>query len=136
MSRKQVVRVCGDTTTCGTSAEIRTEYEYWGSTLLPSVVRRIDAARGETLETHYTYDGAGRVLIEDGPFVGTDDAKYFHYDIYGRKTWEIGPLGANGFRNARKFLTYRDADDKLQSTQDGTVVDPSIRRSRCTPKPT
>ncbi|HEY7641678.1 MAG TPA: RHS repeat-associated core domain-containing protein [Steroidobacteraceae bacterium] len=124
VSRKSVVRVCGDTTTCGTSAEIRTEYEYFGSTLLPSVVRRIDAARGETLETHYTYDGAGRVLSEDGPLVGTDDAKYFRYDAYGRKTWEIGPLGANGFRNARKF-TYRDADDKLSSTQDGTVTDPS-----------
>lgn len=125
VSRKQVVRVCGDTTTCGTSAEIRTEYEYWGSTLLPSVVRRIDAARGETLETHYTYDGAGRLLVEDGPFVGTDDAKYLHYDIYGRKTWEIGPLGANGFRNARKFITYRDADDKLLTRQNGTVVDPT-----------
>jgi RHS repeat-associated protein len=124
VSRKQVVRVCGDTTTCGTSAEIRTEYQYWGATLLPSVVRRIDAARGETLETHYTYDGAGRVLSEDGPFAGTDDAKYFRYDTYGRKTWEIGPLGANGVRNARKF-TYRDADDKLTTTQEGTVVDPT-----------
>jgi RHS repeat-associated protein len=124
ISRKQVVRVCGDTTTCGTSAEIRTEYEYWGNTLLPSVVRRIDAARGETLETHYTYDGAGRLLSEDGPFAGTDDAKYFRYDTYGRKTWEIGPLGANGYRNARKF-TYRDADDKLLSTQVGTVTDPN-----------
>lgn len=124
VSRKQVVRVCGDTTTCGTSAEIRTEYEYFGTTLLPSVVRRIDAARGETLETHYTYDGAGRLLSEDGPFVGTDDAKYFRYDVYGRKTWEIGPLGANGFRNARKF-TYRDADDNVLTTQDGTVIDPA-----------
>jgi RHS repeat-associated protein len=125
ISRKQVVRVCGATTTCGTSAEIRTEYEYWGNTLLPNVVRRIDAAHGETLETHYTYDGAGRMLSEDGPFTGTDDAKYLRYDIYGRKTWEIGPLGANGFRNARKFTTYRDADDQLLTTQDGTVVDPN-----------
>jgi RHS repeat-associated protein len=124
VSRKNVVRVCGATTTCGTTSEIRTEYEYWGSTLLPSVVRRIDAAHGETLETHYTYDAAGRVRIEDGPFAGTDDAKYFRYDIYGRKIWEIGPLGANGLRNARKF-TYRDADDKLTTTQDGTVVDPN-----------
>jgi RHS repeat-associated protein len=123
ISRKQVVRVCGDTTTCGTPNEIRTEYEYWGNTLLPSVVRRIDAAHGETLETHYAYDGAGRLLSEDGPFAGTDDAKYFRYDVYGRKSWEIGPLGANGYRNARKFA-YRDADDKLTTTQDGTVVDP------------
>jgi RHS repeat-associated protein len=123
VSRKSVVRVCGDTTTCGTNDEIRTEYEYWGNTLLPSVVRRIDAAHGETLETHYAYDGAGRLLSEDGPFAGTADAKYFRYDVYGRKTWEIGPLGANGYRNARKFI-YRDADDKLTITQEGTVVDP------------
>jgi RHS repeat-associated protein len=123
ISRKQVVRVCGATTTCGTSNEIRTEYEYWGNTLLPTVVRRIDAAHGETLETHYAYDAAGRVLSEDGSFAGTDDAKYFRYDAYGRKTWEIGPLGTNGYRNARKFM-YRDADDKLTTTQEGAVVDP------------
>ena len=57
--------------------------------------------------------------------LGTDDAKYFRYDIYGRKTWEIGPLGANGFRNARKF-TYRDADDKLT---DARKTAPSSIRS-------
>jgi RHS repeat-associated protein len=124
VSRRSVVRVCGDTTTCGTSNEIRTEYEYFGNTLLPTVVRRIDNAHAETLETHYTYDGAGRMLSEDGPLLGTDDAKYFRYDVYGRKTWEIGPLGANGQRNARYF-TYRDADDKLLKTDEGTVTDPS-----------
>ncbi len=123
VSRKRVVRVCGDTTTCNTTAEIRTEYEYWGNTLLPTVVRRIDAARGEVLETRYTYDGAGRVLSEDGPLPGTNDATYFRYDVYGRKTWQIGPLGANGFRNARVFA-YRDADDKLLSTDEGAVTDP------------
>jgi RHS repeat-associated protein len=124
VSRRTVVRVCGDTTTCGTSKEIRTEYEYFGNTLLPTVVRRIDNEHAETLETHYTYDSAGRVLSEDGPFVGTDDAKYFRYDVYGRKTWEIGPLGANGYRNARHFI-YRDADDRLVTTEEGTVTDPS-----------
>ncbi len=122
VSRRRVVRVCGGAT-CNTPAEIRTEYEYWGNTLLPSVVRRIDGVRAETLETRYTYDGAGRLLSEDGPLLGTDDAKYFRYDIYGRKTWEIGPLGANGLRNARR-LTYRSADDKLLSTEEGTVTDP------------
>jgi hypothetical protein len=64
------------------------------------------------------------MLSEDGPLLGTDDAKYFRYDVHGRKTWEIGPLGANGLRNARKF-TYRDADDKVLNTEDGTVADPS-----------
>jgi len=124
VSRRRVVRVCGHTTTCGTANEIRTEYEYWGNTLLPSLERRIDAARGETLETRYTYDAAGRLLIEDGPLPGTEDAKYFHYDTHGRKTWEIGPRGSNGFRNARRF-EYRDSDDKLLSTREGTVTDPN-----------
>ncbi|HEY6644126.1 RHS repeat-associated core domain-containing protein [Povalibacter sp.] len=124
ISRPEVVRVCGVGTNCGTLEEIRTEYEYWGNTLLPSVVRRIDAARGKTLETHYAYDGAGRVLSEDGPLAGTNDARYFRYDVNGRKAWEIGPLGDNGFRNARKF-TYRSADDKLRITEAGTVTDPN-----------
>ncbi|MGH8167046.1 MAG: hypothetical protein ACREQ1_07390, partial [Woeseiaceae bacterium] len=53
VSRREVVRVCGDTTTCGTPEEIRTEYDYWGDTLLPSVERRIDGTTGETLQTHY-----------------------------------------------------------------------------------
>jgi YD repeat-containing protein len=55
VSRKTVVRLCGDVSTCGTPSEIRTEYQYWGDTLLPSVERRIDAVRGETLETRFTY---------------------------------------------------------------------------------
>jgi len=124
VSRRRVVRVCGATTTCGTTAEIRTEYEYFGNTLLPSVERHIDAARAETLETHYTYDAAGRVLSEDGPLSGTADAQYFRYDVYGRRSWEIGPLGANGLRNARHFI-YRDADNKLSQTETGTVADPA-----------
>lgn len=120
----RVIRICGDISTCGTSAEIRTEIEFWGNTLLPGVERRIDAARGEVLETRYTYDLAGRLLSEDGPLPGTDDANYYRYDVHGRRTWEIGPLGANGFRNARHFITYRDADDKLVNFEDGTVPNP------------
>ncbi|HET6630263.1 MAG TPA: hypothetical protein VFG91_10855, partial [Woeseiaceae bacterium] len=120
ISRRSVVRVCGDTTTCGTPDEIRTEYEYWGSTYLPAVVRRIDAARGETLETHYTYDLAGRLLVEDGPLPGAGDAKYFRYDVYGRRTWEIGPADDTGVRLARR-LSYRDSDDKLSYVDDGSV---------------
>lgn len=124
ISRPVFVRVCGEGTTCGTPEEIRTEYEYWGNTLLPSVVRRVDAARQETLETHQSYDAAGRLLSEDGPFLGTNDAKYFRYDEYGRKTWEIGPLGENGFRVAKTFA-YRASDDKLITTEVGAVTDPS-----------
>jgi len=70
LSRRSVVRICGDTTTCGTNAEIRTEYEYWGNTFLPSVERRIDAAAGVTLTTTYDYDAAGRLRSTDGPLAG------------------------------------------------------------------
>lgn len=124
VSRRDVVRVCGDSTTCGTAAEIRTEYEYWGDTLLPSVERRIDATTSEVLETHYTYDAAGRVLSVDGPLPGTDDATYYRYDVHGRRTWEIGPLGDNGLRNAKRF-DYRPSDDKVVSVESGTVPYPS-----------
>lgn len=124
VSRRSVVRTCGDITTCGTSAEIRTEYEYWRGTLLPSLVRQIDAARGEVLETRYQYDEAGRLLSEDGPLPGADDAKYYRYDVHGRRTWEIEPLGAHGLRNARRLM-YRAADDQVSSIEEGTVPNPS-----------
>jgi RHS repeat-associated protein len=120
LSRRNVVRVCGNVSTCSTPDEIRTEYEYWGSTFLPSVERRIDAARNETLETRYTYDSAGRLLIEDGPLPGLGDAKYFRYDIQGRRTWEIGPADVSGLRFAKR-LTYRDADDKVTSVEEGSI---------------
>ncbi len=35
ITRPIVVRICGDTTTCGTNGEIRTEYDYWNNTFLP-----------------------------------------------------------------------------------------------------
>ncbi|MFA5966735.1 MAG: RHS repeat-associated core domain-containing protein [Sphingomonas sp.] len=118
--RKSVVRVCGYGTTCGTNAEIRTEYDYWGSTYLPSAMRQIDAATATTLTTSYTYDAAGRLLSIDGPLAGTDDTKYFRYDVYGRKTWEIGALAPNGLRLAKRY-TYRDSDDKVVTVENGTI---------------
>lgn len=124
ISRKSVVRVCGLGTTCGTANEIRTEYEYWGNTLLPSVERSIDAARGETVTTTYSYDSAGRLLSTDGPLAGSDDATYARYDVHGRKTWEIGRKGASGLRSARR-ITYRDSDDKPVAAERGTVPDPA-----------
>ena len=121
LSRPSVTRVCGDSTTCGTADEIRTEYPaYWGKTFLPSVVRRVDAARGEVLETRYTYDLAGRVLVEDGPLPGTSDARFQRYDVHGRRTWEIGPADHAGMRLARRF-SYRDADEAVLSIEEGTV---------------
>ncbi|MBV8687557.1 MAG: RHS repeat protein, partial [Alphaproteobacteria bacterium] len=123
-SRRSVVRICGDTTTCGTPNELRTEYDYWGSTYLPSVERRIDAARGITLTTTYAYDPAGRPLAVDGPLAGTDDAVYFRYDIVGRKIWEIGARDSNGLRAAKHFY-YRDSDDKAVAVEEGTLPDAS-----------
>jgi RHS repeat-associated protein len=120
LSRRSLTRVCGDVSTCGTADEIRTEYEFWGNTFLPSVVRQVDAARGATLETRYTYDLAGRVLVEDGPLPGTSDAKYNRYDVHGRLTWEIGPADVTGTRLAKRF-SYRSADDKVVSVEEGTV---------------
>jgi RHS repeat-associated protein len=120
LSRRSVTRICGDITTCGTADEIRTEYEYWGNTLLPAVVRQVDAARGEMLETRYTYDLSGRILVEDGPLPGTSDAKYNRYDVHGRLTWEIGPAEITGTRLAKRF-SYHSADDKLASVEEGTV---------------
>jgi len=127
--RKSVVRVCGFGTTCGTTAEIRTEYDYWGNTYLPSAVRQIDAVTGTTLLTTYTYDNAGRLLSVDGPLAGTDDTKYFRYDVLGRKTWEIGALAPNGLRLAKRY-TYRDSDDKVVKVETGTI--PSATSSTLT----
>jgi RHS repeat-associated protein len=114
----------GGANPCGTASEIRTEYDYSGSTALPSAERHIDAAAGITLTTTYSYDASGRPLAVDGPLAGTDDASYFRYDGWGRKIWEIGPKGANGLRNAKKF-TYRDSDDKVTAIESGTVADPA-----------
>lgn len=120
--RRKVVRMCGTGAVCGSTSEIRAEYDYWNLTFLPIVERRIDAGRGITLTTTYNYDLAGRVLSIDGPLTGTVDATYNRYDILGRKTWEIGPVNANGVRVAKRF-TYRDADDKIIASETGTVPD-------------
>ncbi len=64
------------------------------------------------------------MLSSDGPLPGTDDATYNRYDILGRKTWEIGPKGANGTRLATR-TTYRDADDQVLTVEKGHVVNPT-----------
>ncbi|MBA3895686.1 MAG: hypothetical protein H0X36_00800 [Sphingomonadaceae bacterium] len=61
-----VVRVCGLGTTCGTSAEIRTEYTYFGLSPLPLTETQVDAAGGTSLTTTYAYDTSGRMLSADG----------------------------------------------------------------------
>ena len=119
-----LVRVCELGMTCGTAAEIKTQYTYWGATALPATETRIDGVAGTSLTTTYAYDNAGRLLSEDGPLPGIGDAKFYRYDILGRKTWEIGPLNASGVRPAKRY-TYRDADDKVIATETGTVADPA-----------
>ncbi|WP_217430803.1 RHS repeat domain-containing protein [Sphingomonas bacterium] len=124
ITRPIVVRICGDTTTCGTNAEIRTEYDYWNNTFLPVTKRQIDAANGITLTTTYTYDNAGRMLSMDGPLPGTDDTVFMRYDVLGRKIWDIGGKDASGNHPA-KLYSYRDADDKVVRVQTGWVSDPT-----------
>jgi RHS repeat-associated protein len=122
--RRTVTRTCGVGTTCGVSDETRTEVEYWGDTDLPTLVRQIDPATGETRVTTFTYDNAGRVLSVDGPLAGTDDTQYFRYDVYGRKTWEIGARGPNNLHLAKR-TTYRDSDDKVTAVEMGTLTSPT-----------
>jgi RHS repeat-associated protein len=122
ISRRSVVRICGVGTTCGTSAEIRTEYQYWNDTPLVTRERRIDGASGAMLDTIYAYDAAGRLLSADGPLAGADDAQYNRYDAFGRRTWEIGAAAPDGVRIATRTF-YRDADDKPVSAETGTIPD-------------
>jgi YD repeat-containing protein len=126
ISRKTRVRVCGQSTTCSGSAESRTDFTYFASgdlanSILPQKVTVTDEATGAARVTTYTYDAAGRPTVVDGPLTGTGDAKYFRYDWLGRKQWEIGELGPNNLRLAKKY-SYRDSDDKVRSVQSGTVV--------------
>jgi YD repeat-containing protein len=126
ISRKTLVQICQsssasiDTAVCSGNAASHTEYTYWGDTDLPLTVVQKDEATGGTRTTTYAYDTAGRQAMTDGPLSGTDDAKYFQYDILGRKIWEVGERGPNGLRLAKKY-TYRDSDDKVVSVQAGTV---------------
>lgn len=115
------VRVCALNSTCGTSAEFKTQYTYVGNTALPATMTVVDGVAGTSITTTYTYDDAGRLLVEDGPLAGTGDAKYFRYDAVGRKVWEIGPANADGTRPATRY-TYRDADDKVTATEIGTIA--------------
>lgn len=117
------VRICALGSTCGTSAEFKTQYTYYGLTALPLTETRIDGAQGVSLTTTYTYDNAGRLLTKDGPLSGSADAEYYRYDILGRKTWEISAAGTSGDRIAKRFI-YRDADDKVVYVETGTLTDP------------
>ncbi len=81
-----------------------------------------DGILSQSLTTTHAYDNAGRLLSSDGPLPGTDDATFYRYDVHGRRTWEIGPRGANGLRIATRTF-YRDSDDKPLYAETGTVPD-------------
>ncbi len=135
--RKRVVHECGLTNPpainqagapppsnpCTLSTEFHTEYDYWGSTFLPSVERRVDEATGTTLTTSYAYDPSGHLVQVTGPLAGSD--KQYGYDTVGRKIWEMAPRDANGYRIARKY-GYRDSDDKIATVRTGTVANSDI----------
>lgn len=120
ISRATAVEICGGSS-CTGNAESRTEYTYWANTGLPLTVTQVDEAAAQTRTTTYNYDVAGRAVSIDGPLAGTADAKYFQYDKFGRKIWEVGELAPNNLRIAKKY-TYRDSDDKVTNVQTGTVA--------------
>ncbi len=126
VSRERVCSVYanGANHSCGTASEQVTEYTYWGNTFLPATVTRTNGTRTVIATTTYTYDTAGRVLIEDGPLSGTGDAKYYRYDKIGRRTWEIGPINGAGQRFATK-TTYRNSDSKPSRIQTGWLSNQS-----------
>lgn len=106
--------------TCGTAASFVKLTTYFGGTALPLTQSLTDGAGNAPLTTTFSYDDAGRLLSQDGPLLGSDDAVYFHYDAAGRKTWEIGPKGKNGFRQATR-TAYRNADDQPLTVATGRV---------------
>jgi RHS repeat-associated protein len=109
---------------CGTSGSFVQQMTYFGGTQLPLTQTVSDGVGTFPLTTTMTYDNAGRMLSQDGPLVGSDDATYYRYDILGRRTWEIGPKGENGFRLATR-TTYRDSDDQVVKVETGNVVNPT-----------
>lgn len=126
LNRPIKVEVCATNTsgtelTCGTSSSFVTTTTYWGSTNLPASTSVTDGVGTAPLTTTFAYDNAGRQTMVNPPLAGTDDASYTRYDIDGRKTWEIGPKGANGRRPASTY-TYRAADDQVTEVRTGTVA--------------
>ena len=122
LTRKISERVCDDNSSCADGYDIITEYTYWRDTFLPETVRQIDPEDPTNfLETRYNYDEAGRLLSEDGPLPGSDDAVHYRYDTVGRKIMEISPVDSNGIRLATR-ITYR-GDDQVEKVEQGRLTD-------------
>jgi len=112
--------ICGGAT-CATKNEQVTEYSYWGKTNLPLTVKRTNGTDTLSEITTYTYDASGRVLSEDGPLAGTNDAVYYRYDLSGRKTWGIGAVNQQGYRTATR-TSYRAQDNQVLKAESGTLT--------------
>ncbi|WP_173921358.1 hypothetical protein, partial [Pseudidiomarina piscicola] len=106
---------------CGGAQTQITEYTYSGSTGLIKTKTLTNASGTLSQTTTYTYDAAGRQLIEDGPLTGSDDATSYRYDLSGRPTWEIGARNAVGFYPVKK-TTYPSVSTRRTLTQTGTIV--------------
>lgn len=135
LSRKTKVRVCAagaNPLTCSGNPLSQTDYTYVGNTFLPATVIVTDNSNCNpscvTETTTYTYDPWGHVASSQGPMNGTPGTKYFRYDQYGRKVWEIGAADgtnpATAKRLAKRF-TYRPSDDKVMLVETGTVTCPT-----------
>ena len=129
ISRRSVVRICGAGATCGTSAEIRTEYQYWGETLLLSAERRIDGASGHDARHDLRLRWPGRLLSTDGPLPGSDDATYNRYDVYGRRTWEIGAADARRASDRDPHHLSRLRRQAVSTARPGTIPAPTAPAS-------
>ncbi|HEY5713578.1 MAG TPA: RHS repeat-associated core domain-containing protein [Allosphingosinicella sp.] len=124
ISRRTAIRTCANTgASCGTSAPIQTEYDYWGETPLPSAMRQIDPATATTLTTSYAYDRAGRLLSTDGPMNGAEDTSYNLYDVHGRLTGTISPDpdGAEALPRLAVRNNY-DPADRLITVETGSLA--------------
>jgi RHS repeat-associated protein len=125
ISRPAEIRVCADAgATCGTNAQVRTQYQYWGDTGRVALERHIDGAIGATLDTSHSYDNAGRLLSTDGPLPGTGDTSYNRYDAAGQLTGTISP-DPDGAGTGNPLLAVRNTYDqagRLVKVETGTLA--------------
>jgi RHS repeat-associated protein len=113
----------GTELTCGTANSFVKQTTYFGDTSLPLTETITDGVGNGPLTTTYTYDDAGRLLSQDGPLPGSDDATYYRYDVVGRKVREVGAKGENGWRQAT-LSHYRAADNQAWKVETGRVLTP------------
>jgi RHS repeat-associated protein len=114
---KQTVCVVGQ---CGGAQAQVTNYTYWQNTALIKTRTRTNGNGTPAQKTTYTYDDAGRLLIEDGPLSGGGDAKYFGYDDSGRQIWQSNEKNAAGYFAAER-ISYPTSSNRKRVTERGTI---------------